>query len=285
MKNFFIAILFLFGASLMPSNLMAQKTISTKSQSKSNEKPSISKEKAPQSKKIVTLSSEADTKGFTGDVQDWFMPAKEASFPALPYGYAALEPVIDKMTVELHYDKHHRGYFNNFQKAIAGTELEKMSLYDIFAGISKQPAAVRNNAGGYFNHVIYWANMSPDGGGEPSGVLLKHIVNSFGSYEGFVKEVSNAASTRFGSGWAWLAIDLKTKELFVTSTGNQDNPLMDVAERRGYPILALDVWEHAYYLHYQNKRAEYIENFWKKINWKDVEARFDEYNKFAEKMR
>ena len=283
MKNFFIAILFLFGASLMPGTLMAQKTVTNKSQSK--EKQAASKQKAPQTKKIATLSSSEDSKAFTGDVQDWFAPAQAAAFPALPYAYTALEPVIDKMTVELHYDKHHRGYFNNFKKAIAGTELEKMSLYDIFASISKQPDAVRNNAGGYFNHVIYWANMSPNGGGEPSGVLLKHIVNSFGSYEAFIKEVSNAASTRFGSGWAWLAVDLKTKELFVTSTANQDNPLMDNAPRRGYPILALDVWEHAYYLNYQNKRAEYIESFWKKINWKDVETRFDDYGKYSEKMR
>ncbi len=283
MKNYLIATLFLFGTFSMSGTLMAQKTVTSKSQSK--EKSVISKQKPPQPKKVVSLSSAADSKIFTGDVQDWFTPAKEEAFPALPYAYNALEPVIDKMTVELHYDKHHRGYFNNFQKAIAGTDLEKMSLYEIFANISKQPDAVRNNAGGYFNHVIYWANMAPDGGGQPSGDLLKHIVNAFGSYDALVKEVSSAASTRFGSGWAWLAIDLKTKELFVTSTANQDNPLMDIVPRRGYPILALDVWEHAYYLNYQNKRAEYIENFWKKVNWKDVEARFNDYNKFAERIK
>lgn len=283
MKNIFIAILFVSGGLLMSGNLMAQKTKISNSESKEKQLPV--KQKATQSKKISTVSSEVESKAFSGDVQDWFMPAKEETFPALPYGYAALEPVIDRLTVELHYDKHHRGYFNNFKKAIAGTDLEKMSMYEIFANISKQPATVRNNAGGYFNHVLYWANMSPNGGGEPSGVLLKYIINAFGSYEGFIKEVSNAASSRFGSGWAWLAVDVKTGELFVTSTANQDNPLMDIADRRGYPILALDVWEHAYYLHYQNKRAEYIESFWKKINWKDVETRFDEYNKFAEKMR
>lgn len=283
MKNFFITILFVSGIMLAPWSLLAQKTETSKSQSK--EKPSISKQKVSQSKKTTTLSSSDDAKVFAGDVQDWFAPAHDAAFPALPYAYTSLEPVIDKMTVELHYDKHHRGYFNNFKKAIAGTELEKMSLYEIFANISKQPDAVRNNAGGYFNHVIYWANMAPDGGGEPSGVLMKHIVNSFGSYDAFVKEVNTAAKTRFGSGWAWLAIDLKTKELFVTSTANQDNPLMDIAERRGYPILALDVWEHAYYLNYQNKRADYIESFWKKVNWKDVEARFDDFSKFSEKMK
>ena len=283
MKNYFIAILFLFGTFSMSGTLMAQKTITSKSQSK--EKKSISKEKAPLSKKVVSMTSVEDSKVFTGDVQDWFTPAKESAFPALPYSYSALEPVIDKMTAELHYDKHHRGYYNNFQKAIEGTQLEKMSMYEIFAIISKQPVAVRNNAGGYFNHVIYWANMSADGGGEPSGDLLKHIVGTFGSYDALVKEVSNAASTRFGSGWAFLAIDLKTNELYVTSTANQDNPLMDVMDRRGYPILALDVWEHAYYLNYQNKRAEYIDSFWKKVNWKDVEARFDGYTKFAEKMK
>ena len=283
MKNYFIAFLFLFGTLSMSGTLMAQKTVTSKSSSKTKQVPS--KQKAPPAKKISTLSSSVDNKAFTGDVQDWFLPAKQETFPALPYGYAALEPVIDKMTVELHYDKHHRGYFNNFQKAIAGTDLEKMSMYDIFATISKQTDAVRNNAGGYFNHMIYWANMSPDGGGEPSGILMKNIVNTFGSYDAFLKEIDNAAKTRFGSGWAWLAVDLKTKELFVTSTANQDNPLMDNAVRRGYPILALDVWEHAYYLNYQNRRADYIENFWKKINWKDVETRFDDYSKFAEKMQ
>ena len=283
MKNILIAILFVSGILLTPACLMAQKTITSKSQSR--EKPAVSKQKAPQLKKVVALSSSEDSKAFTGNVQDWFMPAKETAFPALPYTYTALEPVIDKTTVELHYDKHHRGYFNKFKKAIEGTELEKMSLYEIFADISKQSDAVRNNAGGYFNHVIYWANLSPDGGGEPSGVLLKHIINSFGSYDAFVKEVSDAAKTRFGSGWAWLAIDFKTNELFVASTANQDNPLMDIAERRGFPILALDVWEHAYYLNYQNKRADYIDSFWEKVNWKDVEERFMAYEEFSSKLK
>jgi Fe-Mn family superoxide dismutase len=282
MKNIFIAILFVSGTMFLSGNLLAQKTISTKAKAK--DKTAVTKQKAEVSKETATLSATAGSMAFTGKSEEWLMPAGETTFPALPYSYSALEPVIDKMTVELHYDKHHRGYFNNFMKAIANSKLEKMSLYEIFASISEQSATVRNNAGGYFNHVIYWSNLSPEGGGEPSGILLKHIINSFGSYEAFVKEINEAAKTRFGSGWAWLAVDLKTKELFVTSTANQDNPLMDITDRRGFPILALDVWEHAYYLNYQNKRAEYIDSFWKKINWKDIEARFDAFEKIAGKL-
>ncbi len=283
MKNIFIAILFVFGTLFLSGNLLAQKVLSTKSQAK--DKSDVIKQKADVSKETATLSATAGSDAFTGKAEDWFMPAAETIFPALPYSYSALEPVIDKMTVELHYDKHHRGYFNNFKKAIENSKLEKMSLYEIFASISEQSMTVRNNAGGYYNHVLYWSNMSADGGGEPSGILQKHIINSFGSYEAFVKEMTEAAKTRFGSGWAWLAVDLKTKELFITSTANQDNPLMDISDRRGYPILALDVWEHAYYLNYQNKRADYIDNFWKKVNWKDVEARFDAFEKMAGKLK
>lgn len=283
MKNIFIAVLFVIGTMFLPGNLLAQKTLSTKSQSK--EKSAVVKQKADVSKESATLSATAKSDVFTGKAEDWFVPSAETTFPALPYAYSALEPVIDKMTVELHYDKHHRGYFNKFKKAIENSKLEKMSLYEIFSNISEQSATVRNNAGGYFNHVIYWSNLSPEGGGEPSGILMKQIINSFGSYDAFVKEISDAAKTRFGSGWAWLAVDFKTKELFVTSTANQDNPLMDIADRRGFPILALDVWEHAYYLNYQNKRADYIDNFWKKVNWKDVEARFDAFEKIAGKLK
>jgi Fe-Mn family superoxide dismutase len=282
MKNIFIAILFVSGTMFLSGNLLAQKTISTKAKAK--DKTAVTKQKAEVSKETATLSATAGSMAFTGKSEEWLMPAGETTFPALPYSFSALEPMIDKMTVELHYDKHHRGYFNNFMKAIANSKLEKMSLYEIFASISEQSATVRNNAGGYFNHVIYWSNLSPEGGGEPSGILLKHIINSFGSYEAFVKEINEAAKTRFGSGWAWLAVDIKTKELFVTSTANQDNPLMDIADRRGFPILALDVWEHAYYLNYQNKRADYIDSFWKKVNWKDVEARFDAFEKIAGKL-
>ena len=282
MKNILIAILFVSGTMFLSGNLLAQKTISTKAKAK--DKTAVTKQKAEVSKETATLSATAGSMAFTGKSEEWLMPAGETTFPALPYSFSALEPVIDKMTVELHYDKHHRGYFNNFMKAIANSKLEKMSLYEIFASISEQSATVRNNAGGYFNHVIYWSNLSPEGGGEPSGILLKHIINSFGSYEAFVKEINEAAKTRFGSGWAWLAVDIKTKELFVTSTANQDNPLMDIADRRGFPILALDVWEHAYYLNYQNKRADYIDSFWKKVNWKDVEARFDAFEKIAGKL-
>lgn len=279
MKNIFIAVLIVSGTMFLPGNLLAQKTMSTKAQSKT--KSAVATPKVDASKETATLSPTVTSYVFTGKAEDWFMPAAETTFPALPYSYSALEPVIDKMTVELHYDKHHRGYFNNFKKAIEQSKLEKMSMYEIFATISDQSMAVRNNAGGYYNHVLYWSNMSPNGGGEPTGILLKHIINSFGSYEAFVKEMTDAGKTRFGSGWAWLSVDLKTKELFVSSSANQDNPLMDIADRRGYPILALDVWEHAYYLNYQNKRADYIDNFWKKVNWKDVEARFDAFEKVS----
>lgn len=218
-------------------------------------------------------------------ISEWMAPAGQLKFNSLPYSYDALEPVIDKKTVEIHYDKHHRGYFDNFNKAIKGTELEKMPITRIFANISSQSDAVRNNAGGFFNHVLYWQNMSPDGGGEPSGELAQAIISSFGDYKTFVEKFNNAGKSRFGSGWAWLAVDFNSGELFITSTANQDNPLMNDAERRGIPILALDVWEHAYYLNYQNKRADYIEAFWKKVNWPDVEAKFKGYKDVREEMK
>ena len=218
-------------------------------------------------------------------ISEWMSPAGELKFFTLPYAYDQLESAIDKQTVELHYDKHHRGYFNNFQNATKGTELEKMPITRIFANISKHPAAVRNNAGGYFNHVIYWQNLSPDGGGEPSGQLAASIRKSFGDFKTFTEKFNETAKSRFGSGWAWLAVDITTGELFITSTANQDNPLMDIAERRGIPILALDVWEHAYYLKYQNKRADYIDAFWTKVNWRDVESKYAEYKVFSEELK
>lgn len=215
-------------------------------------------------------------------ITEWLVPASELKFNALPYAYNALEPVIDSKTVEIHYDKHHRGYYNNFMNAIKGTELEKMPISKIFANITSQPDAVRNNAGGFFNHVLYWQNMSPDGGGVPSGDLAEDINKTFGDFQTFTNKFSEAGKSRFGSGWAWLAIDLNTGELFITSTANQDNPLMNNAERRGIPILALDVWEHAYYLNYQNKRADYITAFWTKVNWPDVEAKYKGYKNMRE---
>ncbi len=197
-------------------------------------------------------------------------------FPALPYSYDALEPFIDKMTMEIHYTKHHRAYYDNFMKAIAGTEWESKSLKDIFSSISQAPAVIRNNSGGYFNHVLFWENLAPQGqGGKPSTALLKAINDHFGSYEAFVTQFNDAAKGRFGSGWAWLVKDSQGK-LFISSTPNQDNPLMDVADKRGTPLLGLDVWEHAYYLKYQNRRADYIDAFWNIVNWNTVNQRYAE---------
>lgn len=218
-------------------------------------------------------------------ISEWMVPAADLKFNVLPYAYNALEPVIDSKTVEIHYDRHHRGYYNNFMNAIKGTELEKMPISRIFANITSQSDAVRNNAGGFFNHVLYWQNMSPDGGGVPSGDLAIAINTAFGDFQTFVTKFSDAGKSRFGSGWAWLAIDLNTGELFITSTANQDNPLMNNVERRGIPILALDVWEHAYYLNYQNKRADYITAFWTKVNWPDIEAKYKGYKNMREEMK
>ncbi len=195
-------------------------------------------------------------------------------FPILPYAYNTLEPYIDQMTMEIHYDRHHRGYFNNLQKAIAGTAMEKMSLEEIFSSMSKLPVAVRNNGGGHYNHVLFWSVMSPSGGGQPKGRLAELIRQAFGSFEDFKAQFEEAARSRFGSGWAWLSID-NGGRLFISSTPNQDNPLMDVADRQGTPILGIDVWEHAYYLKYQNKRADYVSGFWNVVNWTEVERRFE----------
>ena len=205
----------------------------------------------------------------------WSVPSGELKFSELPYGYDALEPVVDKLTVEIHYDRHHRAYYTNFQKAISETELMQLPIYTIFSKISMLSDAVRNNAGGYFNHVLYWENLSPKGGGKPSGQLEKMIEKQFGSFDDFILKFNDAAKSRFGSGWAWLSVDYVNGELFISSTPNQDNPMMDISERKGVPILALDVWEHAYYLQYQNKRAEYIEAFWKKVDWSVVEKRYE----------
>jgi Fe-Mn family superoxide dismutase len=195
-------------------------------------------------------------------------------FQNLPYDYDALEPYIDATTMEIHYSRHHRAYYNNFLSAVKGTEMEKMAIEDIFANISTYPQAVRNNGGGYYNHTLFWANMSPETGQKPSGKLEKAIQKTFGSVDAFKEVFAKAGATRFGSGWAWLSLDGEGN-LFVSSTPNQDNPLMDVAEQKGFPLLAMDVWEHAYYLKYQNKRADYIEAFWNVINWKEVENRYE----------
>jgi len=200
---------------------------------------------------------------------------KANEFPQLPYAYNALEPYIDQMTMEIHYDRHHRTYFNNFINGIKGTEMEKMTLEQIFSNMSRYPVAIRNNGGGHYNHVLFWAVMSPDGGGEPATRKLVDAINqAFGSFEKFKAVFEEAARNRFGSGWAWLSVD-NTGKLFVSSTPNQDNPLMDIAEKQGTPILGLDVWEHAYYLKYQNRRGDYITNFWNLVNWDEVSRRFE----------
>ncbi|MBK7629919.1 MAG: superoxide dismutase [Ignavibacteriales bacterium] len=192
--------------------------------------------------------------------------------PQLPYSYDALEPYIDKMTMEIHYTKHHNGYVTNLNKAVEGTESEGRSLYDMFGMISKLPAAIRNNGGGHWNHSLFWTLMKQNGGGKPDGKVADAINSAFGSFEEFKAKFSAAGATRFGSGWAWLLV--QDGKLVVSSTPNQDNPLMDVAEVKGTPILGLDVWEHAYYLKYQNKRPDYIENWWNVVNWDKVNELF-----------
>lgn len=193
--------------------------------------------------------------------------------PSLPYAYDALEPHIDAQTMEIHHGKHHGGYTSKLNAAIEGTPLADQSIEDIMANISQHGAGVRNNGGGYYNHSLFWTIMGPNGGGNPSGDLAAAIDEAFGSFENFKNEFANAAATRFGSGWAWLSVNAEGK-LQVSSTPNQDNPLMDVAEVKGTPIMGLDVWEHAYYLKYQNRRPDYIEAFFETVNWEEVARRF-----------
>ena len=195
--------------------------------------------------------------------------------PNLPYGFDALEPHIDARTMEIHHGKHHAAYTNNLNAAIQGTEMEGMTIEAILAQISRFPVAVRNNGGGFYNHNLFWEIMSPDGGPMPKEGSAIHVAieADFGSFEAFRKSFSAAGATRFGSGWAWLCVGAD-KKLFVCSTPNQDNPLMDIAEHKGTPILGMDVWEHAYYLNYQNRRPDYIDAFFNIINWDEVESRF-----------
>lgn len=189
--------------------------------------------------------------------------------PALPYATNALEPHIDARTMEIHHTKHHQAYVTNLNNAIAGSPAENLSIEEICKNISKYPVAVRNNGGGHFNHTLFWNIMAPNAGGLPSGDLAIAIDKQFGNFEEFKKQFSSAGATRFGSGWAWLAVK-EDKSLCVCSTPNQDNPLMDIAECKGTPILGMDVWEHAYYLHYQNRRPDYISAFFNVINWNKV---------------
>jgi Fe-Mn family superoxide dismutase len=192
--------------------------------------------------------------------------------PSLPYDSDALEPYIDKTTMEIHHGKHHAAYVNNLNAAIKDTDLENKSLEDIMKSIGSASAAVRNNGGGHYNHSLFWTILSKDSG-KPSDELASAIDKTFGSMDKFKEEFAKAGATRFGSGWAWLIVD-SAGNLKITSTPNQDNPVMDIAEVKGTPILGLDVWEHAYYLKYQNKRPDYISAFWSVVNWSEVSKRY-----------
>ena len=192
--------------------------------------------------------------------------------PQLPYAYDALEPHIDARTMEIHHSKHHNAYVTNLNAAIAGTDLEGKSIEDLIKNLDMNNMAVRNNGGGHYNHTMFWEIMSPNGGGLPTGDLANAIDAAFGSFDAFKAEFSKAGATRFGSGWAWLCV--KDGKLEVCSTPNQDNPLMPGVACGGQPILGMDVWEHAYYLHYQNRRPDYMEAFFNVINWTEVAKRF-----------
>ncbi len=194
------------------------------------------------------------------------------TLPALPYAFNALEPHIDARTMEIHHGKHHNAYVTNLNNAIAGTDAEKLSIEEICKNVSKYPAAVRNNGGGHYNHSLFWTILAPNAGGNPTGAVADAINSAFGSFDEFKTKFAAAAGGRFGSGWAWLIVG-SDKKLQITSTPNQDNPLMDVAETKGTPILGLDVWEHAYYLNYQNRRPDYIAAFWNVVNWNEVNKR------------
>ena len=195
------------------------------------------------------------------------------SLPDLPYASDALEPNIDARTMEIHHDKHHAGYTTKLNAALEGTGMQDKPIEDILKNVGSASTAVRNNGGGYYNHSLFWTIMSPNGGGKPSGELAQAIDKAFGSYDSFKEKFSSAAGGQFGSGWAWLIVK-NNGELAVTSTPNQDNPLMDVVDEKGTPILGLDVWEHAYYLNYQNRRPDYVSAFFDVINWQEVNRRY-----------
>lgn len=195
--------------------------------------------------------------------------------PSLPYAFDALEPSIDAMTMEIHHGKHHAAYVAKLNDAVKGSDMENMSLDNLMTVIGTSSPAIRNNGGGHYNHTLFWTIMSPNGGGAPEDDLGAAINDKYGSFDEFKTTFSNAAATRFGSGWAWLCVD-SNRELCVCSTPNQDNPKMDIAECPGTPILGLDVWEHAYYLKYQNRRPDYISAFWKVVNWEEVARRYSD---------
>jgi Fe-Mn family superoxide dismutase len=195
------------------------------------------------------------------------------TLPELPYAYNALEPNIDARTMEIHHSKHHNAYVTNLNAALVGTEWEGKSLEELMANMSKLPAAVRNNGGGHWNHSFFWQIMAPNAGGAPTGAVAAAITAELGGFDKFKEDFAKAGATRFGSGWAWLSVNAD-KKLVVSSTPNQDNPLMDIAEVKGTPILGVDVWEHAYYLNYQNRRPDYLSAFFNVINWAEVEKRY-----------
>ncbi len=195
------------------------------------------------------------------------------TLPSLPYSHDALEPHIDTTTMQIHHGKHHQAYVDNLNKAIAGTPNENKSIEELVAVAGSISPAVRNNGGGHWNHTFFWESMAPNAGGAPTGALADAINAAFGSLDGLKEKMNNAGMTRFGSGWAWLIKDA-SGALSVISTPNQDNPLMDIAEVKGTPLLGVDVWEHAYYLKYQNRRAEYLAAFWNVVNWNKVSERF-----------
>ncbi|NBL65310.1 superoxide dismutase [Flavobacterium sp. NST-5] len=235
---------------------------------------SCGKEKQLEEVEVPSPESRQETSTEMGNPEDVAADPGTFQMMKLPYKYDALEPHIDAKTVEVHYSKHHVGYVNNLNKAIAGTELEKQTIEDILGKLDLENKAVRNNAGGYWNHNLYWEVMAANKGGQPSGALAEAINKDFGSFDAFKTQISEAASKQFGSGWAWLVVD-KTGKLAVGSTANQDNPLMPGQSISGTPILGLDVWEHAYYLKYQNKRPDYIEAFFKLVNWDVVAKKYE----------
>jgi len=207
-----------------------------------------------------------------GSVNSFALAADEPfSLPPLRYSHDALEPYIDTLTMQIHHGKHHQGYVNNLNKAVADAGIKNPDLVSLLKTASKQPLAIRNNGGGHYNHSMFWELMTPAGGGEPKGPVSDAINASFGSFSGFREKFNAAAGTRFGSGWAWLLAE--GNKLTIGSTPNQDNPLMDISEIKGTPIMGIDVWEHAYYLKYQNKRADYVNAWWSLINWDEVNKR------------
>jgi len=223
------------------------------------------------------ISSCMNSAGQSGATASLVDQADDGSYlqPALDYAFDALEPHVDAMTMELHYGKHHAGYTRKFNAALEQADFHSTDIYSLFKTVSTMGMDIRNNGGGYYNHNLYWKFMSPDGGGEPGGALAEAIGTDFGSFSQFKELFSATAGSHFGSGWAWLLLDGEGS-LQVTSLPNQDNPLMDVSPVQGTPLLNIDVWEHAYYLHYQNMRASYVEAYWNVIDWKFVEALYSE---------